>query len=123
MAATALNETTLKMTYETALGATPNKDIRGGPTTLYLLHVDNNQSGSTTAVYLKLYDKAIPVVGTDAPTFIFLIPASTVVCIPLNLPSGVLFATALSMACMKEAGTAGTTAPDTNVIVTAYTNS
>lgn len=90
------------------------------PLTVYAILVDNNQTGTPTAVYLKLYDSAAPVFGTTQPTEIFLIPASVAVVIPFNLPNGKKYRSGFSVACSKTAGAPNTAAPDTTVTIKVF---
>jgi len=81
-------------------------------TTLYMVDIDN-PTGVT--VYLKLYNAATAVVGTTVPDMVVMMPAATRR--TLALPEGLLFSTALSMACVTAGGTAGTTSPAGPVVV------
>jgi hypothetical protein len=99
--------------YEnTALGATPDDNIRGGATTVYQVCVDN--TANSAATYLNAWNNANPTVGSTPPDFSFLIPATSKKTITLDF-TGILFGTALSLACTTTAG--GSTAPNSNTIV------
>jgi hypothetical protein len=85
--------------------------------TLFSAEVINPNS---SAVFLKAYNDDL-VVGTDAPYWIWRIPAaSTVVCIT-NAGYGATMAK-LYMACVTTGGTAGTTGPTTAVTMTVQTS-
>ena len=79
--------------------------------------VGNSTTGSGSAtVYLKIYDSLDPLVGTTDPEVIISCPhgGSTSVVIT----SGIPITNNVSYAVVKEAGTAGTTAPSTTVTLT-----
>lgn len=99
--------------------ATVEKDVMAGPCRVTHIKVKNDNSGTPTVVYLKLYDDLNPTVGTTAPDFDFKIPSGVEFSLPLNGGKGIKFVNGLSFACIKEAGTAASaqTAPDTNVDV------
>jgi hypothetical protein len=82
---------------------------------IHSIVVDNSANGA--ASFLKLWNVASGsvTVGTTAPDWCFLIPASTKVTIPFI--SAVAYDTALTAACVTTAGTAGTTNPTSSVIV------
>jgi len=110
---------TYKFAYETALASTTVQNITSGAATVYNIFVDNLTAGGTqTVVYLKLYD-TLPNGGIDpgstSPDYIFKIPTDVVT--TLSFPGGLSFSTGLSMRCVKEKGTGGTTAPDTSVLI------
>ena len=95
--------------------------IKASSTLLYWLSVDN--TANVAASYLKLYNVASGsvTVGTTAPDQIILCPASviTTVYFSTGAAPGMTFATALSAACVTTGGTAGTSSPASNVILTA----
>lgn len=97
---------------------TAEKDVRAGGVTAYGMYVDN--SANAAASYVKLYDNADPTVGTDAPEYIFEIEGSGglnggKVFIPFNGGTGLVFGTALSVACVTAGGTSGVTGPTSTV--------
>ena len=98
---------------DTALGSTPDQNVRGGTTTMYFVDADNTENAAAT--YLKLYDASSITLGTSAPTFIFEIPANTR--LPIPFPQGLPFGVGFCMAAVTTAGTAGTTAPSNPFIV------
>lgn len=83
--------------------------------TMHSIVVDNVANGA--ASFLKLWNVASGsvTVGTTAPDWVFLIPASSKRTIVFY--EGVVYGTALTAACVTAAGTAGTTAPTENVVV------
>ena len=89
--------------------------IKASSAVLYELEIDN--TNNATAGYLKLYNAASPTVGTTAPDWIVMIPAS--VSRVIVIPSGLTFATALVAACVTAGGTAGVTGPTSNVTMRA----
>ena len=88
-------------------------DIDSGAGTLYAVEVDNTLNAAVT--YVKLYNAAsgAVTVGTTAPDFIFLVPAS--VSRAFIFPQGIAYDTALSIAAVTTAGTAGVTGPTSAV--------
>lgn len=99
--------------YEnTALGATPDDNIRGGATTVYQICVDN--SANAAATYLQMFNNAAPTVGTTPPDCQFFVPATSKKTFTFDF-TGLAFGTALSMACTTTAG--GSTAPNSSTIV------
>lgn len=84
-------------------------DIKGSAGTLYAIEIDNSLNAAVS--YVKLWDAASGsvTVGTTAPDWIFRVAAS--VSRTVMFPQGVAFATALSIAAVTAAGTAGVTGP------------
>lgn len=91
---------------DSALGSTPDTNVRNGPTTVFILICDNSLNIADT--YLMLYDNVNPTVGTTAPTFTFCIRAGTQRVFVLDT-RGSAFLTALSMAAATASN--GTTSP------------
>lgn len=89
--------------------------VKASSSVVYYIYADNSANGAAT--FLKLWNTAAAsvVVGTTAPDFIVLLPASATVNLPV--PGGITFGTALSCASVTTAGTAGTTAPSTTITV------
>ena len=85
--------------------------IKASSTVLYEIEIDNTANAAST--FVKLYNNAAPTVGTTAPDMIILVPAS--VSRTLVIPSGITFATALSIAALTAGGTAGSTGPTSDV--------
>jgi hypothetical protein len=101
------------LVIQTASTATPDNDVTGGANkTLNVMEVTN---GSSATVFVKLYDHAAPTVGTTVPDLIF--PISEGATRTLNIlggssnTGGYTFTTAISMATVGSAGTAGTGSP------------
>lgn len=88
-------------------------------TILYALEADN--SANTDDVFIKIYN-ASPTVGTTDPYFVFKIPGGEV--LTFGFSGGVEghTLTAIFLACVTEAGTAGTTSPTNDVKVTLLAN-
>ena len=109
---------TYRIVKDTDADGTVERDVCAGPCRLTHIHVTNPNAG---AVYLKLFDKVDPTVGTDAPDEIVECVGSGteggVTDVPVHPPKGLLFSTALSFACVTAGGTAGTTSPTSNVTV------
>ena len=105
---------------DTAIGNTADA-IKSGSARLYSVIIDNSLNGS--AVYVKLFNLASGsvVVGTTAPDEVIYVPASSV--ITQNYftaaAAGKVFGTALSAICVTTGGTAGSSAPASNVNFTA----
>ena len=91
-----------------------NIDAAGSPT-INTVEIDN--TANNHAVYTKFYDAAAPTVGTDAPEMI--LPCLAGVAVKYHWPDGLvgIFPTALSYATVKEAGTGGTSSPDSSIPV------
>lgn len=87
--------------------------VKASSTVLYEVQIDNTLNAAVS--YVKLWNNASPTVGTTAPDGIFLAPASTSV--TFVIPGGNTYGTALAVACVTTAGTAGTTNPTSNVTV------
>ena len=102
-----------KLIIQTSATSAADNDVTGASGILYMVDVDNGSNGSNPA-YLKVYDNASPTVGTTAPDLIFKVAAS--LRRSFVIPEGIAF-TNLSMACVIEAGTAGTTDPTSDVPV------
>jgi hypothetical protein len=83
--------------------------------TIYALDIDNTANAAVS--YVKIWNTAqgSVTVGTTAPDFIFMVPASSRT--PWIIPAGVALGTAITVACVTTAGTAGTTSPTSDVIV------
>lgn len=98
---------------QTTATAVADDNVTGSPDTLYLLDVDNTANGS--AVFVKFWDNAAPVVGTTAADYVYKVPAS--VRRQWVITQGVAFAVAISFACVTGAAEANTTSPGNPVIV------
>lgn len=87
--------------------------VKASSAVLYQIEVDN--TANAAASYLKLYNTGSPTVGTTAPDWIVMIPASQER--NITIPEGLTFGTALSYACVTAGGTAGTTSPTSDVVL------
>lgn len=89
--------------------------VKASSATVYTVDVDN--TANAAASYTKLWNTASGgvTVGTTAPDYVFMTPASTRVCYVFS--GGVAFGTAVTAATVTTAGTAGTTNPSSSVIV------
>lgn len=108
--------------YDSDSDSTAETDVAGGSCEVDFIVVDNSANGAQ-AQHFKMWDAKGPTVGTTAPDFIFKIPAGQVVPLAFDeedsdgIVSGLTFSTALTYATVQEAGTAGTTAPTSDVKV------
>tara|TARA_R100000654_G_scaffold73709_1_gene106855 strand:- start:11567 stop:11962 length:396 start_codon:yes stop_codon:yes gene_type:complete len=77
---------------------------------------NSTAGGGSSTVYLRIFDSLDPLVGTTDPEVIIMAPhgGSTSVVITTGIP----ITNNVSYAVVKEAGTAGTTAPSTTVTLT-----
>ena len=89
--------------------------VKASSGTVYMIEVDNTANAAIT--YVKLWDTAqgSVTVGTTAPVMI--IPVAASAKITLAVPTGIAFATAITVASVTTAGTAGTTSPTSAAIV------
>jgi len=89
--------------------------VKASSGTLYAIHIDNSLNAAAT--YLKLYDSAgAIVVGTSVPDFVLMAPAAFVGNILIST-NGIVFAAGLQEASVTAGGTAGTTSPTSNTVV------
>lgn len=95
--------------------ATAERNIGDGAAVVYLITIDNALNAAE-AEFLCLYDAQNPTVGTTAPDFVFRVSGGQLR--EFYCPEGFEFDTAVSMACKTAGGTAGTTNPTANVLVT-----
>ena len=91
--------------------------VKASSGTLYMLDLDNTANAAVT--YVKIWNTASGgvTIGTTAPDIIILVPASTR--ITVVIPGGVALGTAITVAAVTTAGTAGSTGPTSDVIVRA----
>lgn len=105
---------------DTAMG-TALDAVKASSTVLFSVFIDNTLNGGA-ASYVKLFNVASGSVtlGTTAPDEIIYVPAGAKITHQLFTAGvgGKTFATALTAACTTTGGTAGTTAPSSNVAVT-----
>jgi hypothetical protein len=93
--------------------ATPENNVLGTSGTLFGVYIDNTANSAIT--YLRLYNTASPTVGTTEPNEIYPCPAS--VARMYTIAEGTAYGTAVSFACVREAGKAGATSPASAVKV------
>lgn len=111
---------------DTVSNATAEVNVRGGSTRVHAVEIDN--SANVAASFFKMYDVVSVVVGTTAPDYVFLVPASTAVRIIFgegidddgDLTFGELFSNGLTFATVTTGGTGGTTNPGSSVPVRIY---
>lgn len=87
--------------------------VNAGSTTIHSIEIDNTANAAEDE-YVKLYNNLDPTVGTTDPDIIIEINNNekrTVL-----FPSGTIFGTGLTMACVQTAGTAGTTSPTASLV-------
>lgn len=89
--------------------------VKASSATVSYIYADNSANGAPT--YLKLWNVAAGsvTVGTTVPDMVILLPASTIVNLPI--PAGLIFGAALSCASTTAGGTAGSSAPSTAITV------
>ncbi len=104
---------------DSAMGNTAD-GVKASSALLYAVTIDNSANGGA-ASYVKLYNLASGsvTVGTTAPDEVIYVPAGAVVTRTFFTAAapGVTFGTGLSAACVTTGGTAGVTAPVSNVKV------
>lgn len=95
--------------------------IASSSATLFSLRVDNS-ANSGTIVYVKIYNKATAATASDTPIYILRVAAAGKIEFPLNMGVGRKFSTGISIRCVTEAGTGGTSSPASNVTATILTS-
>lgn len=113
---TDVNDATKRLIQDDDVNATAEDDILTGACSLESIDIDNGLNAAE-AEYFKFYDHAAPTVGTTAPDMIVKVAGGQRVRIDLSA-NPLALATGLSIACVQEAGTAGTTPPTAAVVVT-----
>jgi hypothetical protein len=113
------------LSEQSSLTKTPDKNVRGGATSLFAAMLDNTQTDGTKA-YAKFYDNdgSDLVVGTTKPDIILPIPAyvapgaATEVkgVVMMIAPDGLPFSNGLTMLASKEDGNEVTDSPAGGVI-------
>lgn len=88
-------------------------DLLATSGTVYSIDIDNSGLGANT--YILLYDAKTIVVGTTVPTMTLKAPASTRMV--YNIPAGVIFSTAISIAGCTQGGTGNTIDPGSSIPV------
>jgi len=105
-----------------ATGAADHDDIfdSGGASTPVLLKIDNTANAAATS-YACFYNAVNPTIGTTAPDIVIPVVGGATVNVAIHRATaiGTPFATGLSIACKTAGGTAGTTAPTSDVVLTA----
>lgn len=104
---------THRLIRDADVDATLEANVNDGAATLYGLDIDN--SANAAASYVKVYNATTATVGTTDPDLIIMVPAS--VRRSITIPAGLKLATGLSFAAVTAGGTAGTTAPTSNVVM------
>ena len=94
--------------------------VKASSAVVYSIYIDNS-ANAAAASYLKIWNVASGsvTVGTTAPDEIIYVPAAARITVPMFTVAagGKTFGTALTIACVTTAGTAGTTGPTSNVLV------
>jgi len=105
-----------------ATGAADHDDIfdSGGASTLILAKIDNTANAAATS-YACFYNSLNPTVGTTAPDIVIPVVGGATVSVAMYRSStpSVAFGTGMSIACKTAGGTAGTTSPTSDVVLTA----
>ena len=94
--------------------STAEVDLNGGSGTIYSVVVDNTNNAAE-AEYVKIYNHANPVVGTTTPHVILYAAANK--SLVYTFVGGLTLSTSISIACVQEAGTTGTTDPTSDTLV------
>lgn len=89
--------------------------VKASSAVIYAIDIDNSANAATTFVKLWNVASGSVTIGTTPPDMIIPVPASTR--LPIPIPSGITFATAVTVASVTAAGTAGSTGPTSDVIV------
>ena len=89
-------------------------------TILFAVKVDN--SANSAISYFKIYDKASAATASDTPAYILPVPASSTFEFQPNMTVGRKFTSGISVRCVTEPGTAGTTNPTSDVTCTVLTS-
>lgn len=121
-------QATTLLIRDATINASAENNVAPGAASIKTIVVDNSLN-PTQRVHLKLYNSVAPTVGTTTPEIILPVAGGTIMeCVvvgtsgvlPTFAPGGVTFTTAVSVACVEEPGTAGTT-PPTNATSLAMT--
>lgn len=89
--------------------------VKASSGTLYTVEIDNTLN--TINSFVKIYNIASgsTTVGTSGPDVILKAPASTK--LTYHFSQGIVFSTAITLACLNQGGTAGTNGPASDVAV------
>jgi hypothetical protein len=99
---------------------TPEQNLIPGTGSIYMLEADNSQN--TVPVYVKIYNATTVSVGTDLPTWCFMIPAGAVRRQPFgSRGTGRAFSTGVSLCCVTTGGTGGAISPTNEVPISLAT--
>jgi hypothetical protein len=98
----------------TDLEGTLVTDVTGATGAIRAIDIDNTTGGASLS-YLKIFDAKTGTLATTAPDWIFDSPAGTRQVYVID--NGCTFSNGLSLACVKEPGTPGTSNPDAAVNV------
>ena len=107
-----------KVILDTDADDTVEANVCDGATTIYTVTIDNTANAAVT--YLKFWDLALSesiTLGTTVPDMILFASASATTTYVFK-DGNAFFTTALSYAAVTAGGTAGVTAPTSNVLVT-----
>ena len=111
-----------RQTDVSAAGGADHDDIfdSGGASTLILAKIDNTANAAATS-YLCVYNAINPTVGTTAPDIVIPVVGGATVSVAMYRSStpSVALGTGISVACKTTGGTAGTTNPTSDVVLTA----
>lgn len=92
---------------------TAQNNVTGAAAVFYGILIDN--TANSVASYVKIYNHAGPTVGTTAPDFVFVCPAS--VSRQYTMAGGVAMGVGISYACVTVGGTSGAASPSSAVTI------
>lgn len=110
------NPVLFQLAFDSSADSTAEANIGGGALTLNALEIVNPSGGGATDVYVKAYDATTITAGTTAPDYIIPVMSGTTRTFYFGV-AGVAFNSGLTIRCVQEAGTGGTTAPGTTVTI------
>lgn len=92
------------------------KSVKSAAGSVYAVKIDNTLNTGAPS-YVKFYNLAAPTVGTTEPLLVLFAPQGAVV--RWAFSPGIAFSTAITVACVTQGGTGGTTNPTNavNIIV------
>ncbi len=99
---------------DSSVNATVQANVTGTNSTIYAVEVDN--TNNSTAVYFKIFDLALPTIGSSIPVYKLKIPGLTK--LPFDFIDGMEMSIAISYACTTESTATGVTAPTRAVTMT-----
>jgi hypothetical protein len=112
---TQVNPVATNLVVDSDADSTASNNTTGASGNIYMVEIDNDGSGTPTAVYFKMANASTATGGTTTPDLVLLVPASTK--LTYAFPTAIAFGTGFCHWCVKESATTGTTNPDTTVIV------